>query len=412
MYPFIRTRLSAFALALTAACGGLTSPITGNPDTQAPPTSPGSHIVREVGATLLWNRITRDLVVKHATGAAPAVRIYTLVAAAQDQAMRALPPGVNGTAQNEDMRAIIQASAVVLTYLYPAEAANLEAEVASQMAAIPPSRGAGPGAVSGRDVGRTVGTAMVERAKTDGFFAPFTGVVPICPGCWKAVPTPPAFATLGQARPWFLRSGDQFRPAPPPAFGSAKFLSELAEVRQIADTRTPAQDSIAKVWALQNGTVTTLGYWNRLGAELISAGRLNERRAARVLAVMNMAGYDVLIASHEAKYHYWLLRPSQADAGIKVAIGLPSFPAYPSNHAAISAAAAEVLGAAFPRERERLDGDAYMAGLSRIFGGIHYRVDMDAGLALGRNVAKYVLQLERVVSDDRPGGDGSPPYNF
>ena len=40
------------------------------------------------------------------------------------------------------------------------------------------------------------------------------------------------------ARPFFLASGDEFRPAPPPAFGSPEYLAALGEVRQISDTRT------------------------------------------------------------------------------------------------------------------------------------------------------------------------------
>jgi membrane-associated phospholipid phosphatase len=109
---------------------------------------------------------------------------------------------------------------------------------------------------------------------------------------------------------------------------------------------------------------------------------------------MNAAGYEAIIASHEAKYFYWLIRPSQADPLITTSIELPSFPSYPSNHAAVSAAAATVLGVMFPGEQAALDAAADEVGISRVYGGIDYRFDSDAGLALGRTIARYVLDLE------------------
>lgn len=127
---------------------------------------------------------------------------------------------------------------------------------------------------------------------------------------------------------------------------------------------------------------------------------LDERETAHVLALMHMAAFDAIVASHEAKFFYWLLRPIQADPLITLAIGMPSFPSYPSNHAAISAAATAVLGAMFPNERRGLDAQADEAALSRIFGGIHYRLDSDAGLVLGRTIAAYALA--RDVAGHRP----------
>jgi membrane-associated phospholipid phosphatase len=121
---------------------------------------------------------------------------------------------------------------------------------------------------------------------------------------------------------------------------------------------------------------------------------LNERRTAHLMALMNMVSFDAVVASHEAKYFYWLLRPSQADAAITLPIGLPNFPSYPSNHAAISAGMARVLGATFPAEKARLDALALDAALSRVVGGIHYRFDGDAGVQLGRRVAAWALELD------------------
>jgi membrane-associated phospholipid phosphatase len=361
--------------------------------TTAPAAGPAARAVKfwEAGATVGWNRMARDLVVEHATGAAPAIRVYALLSVAQYNAVVAAEAGGAGPERPSPAAAVAGASAAVLTYLYPGKAGLLEARVDDQAAAPAWPGEQGTDFAAGEAIGREVAAGMIERAKTDGYFAPFTGTVPVCDGCWVNGPAGPAFATLGHAKTFFLASGGQFRPAPPPAFGSPEFLAGLGEVRQISDTRTPAQDSIAKFWSLQGGTISPLGYWNLVASDLIVRHRLSERRAAHTLALMNAAGFDAVVASHEAKYTYWLIRPTQADPAITLPIALPSFPSYPSNHAAISAAAATVLGAVFPAARAALESGAVEAAISRIYGGIHYRFDADAGLELGRRVGRYVL---------------------
>lgn len=376
------------------------------PDTQAGAPYPQARIqaiAREAGdvlpgrATLAWNRLAREKVVEYGTGAAPAMRVYALVSMAQHNAAETAARQQGAAILPSQSAAIAGASAVVLTYLYPGDSLYFEGKVDEQEAAsanavVNPNESF----AAGEQVGRAVASAIVAEARVDGFFKPFTGTVPQCAGCWLPIPTGPAFATLGQARTFFLTSGSQFRPAPPPAFGSPAFNAGLAEVRHYSDHRTAEQDRIAKFWALGNGTVTPLGYWNVVADELIARHNMNDRRAAHVFALVNMAGYDALVASHDAKYTYWLIRPSQADPQIQLAIGLPSFPSYPSNHAAISSAAATVLGAIFPEERKQLRAAAEEAGISRIYGGIHYRFDSDVGLDMGAKVGSYVMQQDRM----------------
>lgn len=387
------TRVTAVAGAMLLAACSTQDSITTIPSLPA-----AMHAGAEVETTaaVTWNRIARELVVKYNTGAAPAIRVYALVSVAQYDAATAAAQSKGGTPHPSDAAAVAGASAAMLTYLYPAEAGYLESMVDEQAAGPAGHGNKHDDFAAGEAIGRAVAAAEIERAKVDGFFAPFTGTVPVCDGCWLPVPTPPAFATLGQARTFFLSSGAQFRPVPPPAFGSAAFIADLAEVRQVSDTRSAEQDSIAKFWALGAGTVSPLGYWNVVADGLIAGRPMSERRAAHTLAMMNLAGYDALVASHEAKYTYWLIRPTQADPMITLAIGLPSFPSYPSNHAAISMAAATVLGTVFPAERAALAAAAEEAGISRIYGGIHYRFDSDAGLTLGSTVAHHVIEQDRM----------------
>ena len=192
-------------------------------------------------------------------------------------------------------------------------------------------------------------------------------------------------------RPFLLTSADQFRPGPPPAFGSAAFQAALAEVRRISDTRTPEQDALAKFWALPNGYAVVPANNYLVADELIVRFHLDELRAARTLALVGMASMDAFIACHDAKYTYWTIRPSQADPGITLSVPLPNFPSYPSNHACITGASMAVLAQLFPSEADRLNGLADEAALSRVLGGIHYRFDGDVGLALGRAVAAWTL---------------------
>jgi len=93
------------------------------------------------------------------------------------------------------------------------------------------------------------------RKGADGFTASVAGVVIAgCSGCWVSAPgVAPVFPLLGRMRPFFLGTGSQFRPGPPPAFGSPAYLAAFAEVRHFSDTRTPEQDALANLWAKPAG---------------------------------------------------------------------------------------------------------------------------------------------------------------
>ena len=375
---------SALTVALLAACA---EPAT----VVAPDAASTTHAARsaEILATVKWNEVARSMVMKYNTSAPATIRMFALLTVSQYNAIVTAEKSKERSLHPADRGAVAGASAAVLSYISPQEATYFEGLVDQQQTAPAPAGSRHQDFASGEAIGRMIAAGVVERAKTDGFFATFTGTVPDCPSCWKG--TLPAFATLGAAKPFFLASNDQFRPGPHPVYGSAEFNSAIAEVRQIADTRTARQDSIAKFWALGPGTVSAQGYLNLVASELVVRYHLSEREAAHRLALMNMAAYDVIVASHEAKYHYWLLRPKHADPAITLAIGMPNFPAYPSNHSALVGSAATVLGALFPSERARLEAMAEEGAISRLYGGIHYRFDTEAGLALGRKVGAWTL---------------------
>ena len=203
---------------------------------------------------------------------------------------------------------------------------------------------------------------------------------------------------MGGMRTLVIDSGAALRPGPPPAVGSAAFAKDLAEVRQYTVAPTPETTRLAQFYDMTTGGMTA-GFWNTEAAALLGGARLSEAQTTAVLAATNMAMMDAVVACHDAKYSYWLPRPSQMDAAIKPLIGLPNHPAYPSNHSCISTAAAHVLAHFFPGQRTRLEGIAKEAGLSRIYAGLHYRFDVLAGEDIGRKVAAAVVaQHARVLA--------------
>jgi membrane-associated phospholipid phosphatase len=111
---------------------------------------------------------------------------------------------------------------------------------------------------------------------------------------------------------------------------------------------------------------------------------------------------DALIGCWDAKLTYWFIRPWKADAGITTlaAVGEPNHPSYPSGHSCVSSAGAEVLSTFFPDRRADLSAMVTQAGLSRMYAGIHYRFDIEAGQTLGRSVA--LLALARDASGSFP----------
>ncbi|HET9386372.1 MAG TPA: vanadium-dependent haloperoxidase [Gemmatimonadales bacterium] len=359
-------------------------------------------------ASLGWHERARSLAAAGNMSPLAAARVYAALSVAQYRAVSAtddadtdgLVPesglGAGGRSALDAHRgAVAGASAEVLSFFFPAAAASLADRVGDEGAA-------GPGTVHpsfsrGVELGKAAGAAMVARLRQDGFTTPWTGSVPVGPGKWVAN-GPPAGATFGGVRPYFLETGSQFRPAAPPAFGSAAFTADLNEIHHLSVTRTPEQRAIALQWNYATGTFTPPGYWDLVATNYITSYGLDERAATRVLALTTGAMMDALIACWDAKYFYWTIRPSQADAAITLTFGLPNHPSYPSGHSCVSAAAATTLSELFPDRSAELNAWVNEAGLSRMYAGIHYRFDITAGRDLGIAVAQWALaHPERVA---------------
>jgi hypothetical protein len=246
------------------------------------------------------------------------------------------------------------------------------------------------------------------------------------PGAWQ--PTPPLFAPAllpgwGQVTPFGLLAGAQFRPSPPPALHTGKYANDYNEVKLVGkiDSAFRPQDrtDVARFFA----ATTPVQTWNPAARQVSAAQGKTLAENARIFALLAMAMADASIATYEAKYHYNRWRPVTAiwaaglDGNKKTVpdptwlplIVTPAFPSYPSAHATLSGAARAVLAHAFGKDGHAITlTNPQLPGLilnytaweeitadidaARVYGGIHFRYDQEAGALQGRQVGSYILR--------------------
>jgi membrane-associated phospholipid phosphatase len=346
----------------------------------------------EVGATVRFNELATSLA---AARVIEAGRLYLYLSMAQFRAAEAADaaPGPHPATS----AAIAGASAVVLSSFFPLDVGTIEAAVDAQQAADP-----WPGAkhddfAAGEAIGRAIGVRVLTFAQGDRVgltdpLLPPTGPRPTGPGNWVYNGGPLARGNLG-ARPLLLTSASQLRPPPPPAFGSAEFNTAIAEVKQISLTRTAEQIAIANYWNVNHAPRSQAAIMG-IARELIVSHHRKDAEAARILFVATVALFDANIACFEAKYTYWYIRPPQADPTIALLFPTPPHPSYPSAHSCGAGALTAALAGAFPSEADRLEAVALESSMSRLYAGIHYRFDMEAGRAIGRAAAALALAAD------------------
>jgi len=207
--------------------------------------------------------------------------------------------------------------------------------------------------------------------------------------------------TAGTWRTWVLSSPEQVAVPAPPAAGSAAAKTDLAELRRLAETRTPAMVSEARSWARRS----PFEPWMRVNFELVANRAKDPVAASRAYGLLAVAMYDATVAAWDAKYRY---RRSVPD-DIEALVAREADPTYPSAHAVVAGAASRVLAYLYPeRPRERLDEMAERAGRQRVVAGVNTPSDVRAGLALGRSVAEAVIDHAKRDGADRRF-TGSPP---
>jgi hypothetical protein len=375
---FILAASLSFSPMILTGCDDAAGPPTLTP---APPAS----------VSLEWQQQAGNLVASNRMSPLAAGRVYAALSMAQYRAAKAteINRETDGAAYEARRGAVAGASVQVLKFIFPAAADSLETKLAARTSASTLTMQAEFD--RGIATGRTAGDQLIEHLKNDGFTRTWSGTAPNGPGSWIPVTNPPAGIMLGNVTPYFLTSGSQFRPAAPPAFGSAAFEADLNEVLQFTQNRTADQLALAKTWDYSAGTTTPVGYWNKMALDYIAEKNLDELAATRVFGLMHAAVFDAQIACWDAKYHYWMVRPYQANSQIALALGAPNHPAFPSGHSCVSASAARVLAEFFPERADELTQLVIDAGMSRIYAGIHYRFDVVAGQRLGTQVAEWAI---------------------
>ncbi len=339
-------------------------------------------------ATVVWNAEARLVVTATPLTSPTATRAYTL----QSLAQRIVLARISDTVLTSRRAAVGYASSRVLTAMAPTKAAAIQVTLQNELRQ--PTAGTPAAQAAGKTLGEFIADSLLRLRAADTTALLGAVTLPTGPGIWVStagrLPVNPRW---GEAKPWLLTSAAAITVPPPPALNSSAFLTGLAEVRQISDTRTSAQLASAVYWFYGFGTPTPPGYWNGVASDLCVHYRVSELQCATILTTMNQAIMDAGIVTWLAKYRYLLARPNQMDPAITMPITLSNHPSYPAE-SSYSTAAAAVLSWYFPREQPLLESWVKESTLSRIYGGVHYRFDGDASDTIGRQVgALYVATL-------------------
>jgi hypothetical protein len=261
---------------------------------------------------------------------------------------------------------------------------------------------------AGEALGKSVAQKFVTRARGDragaaiGTQAQWTQLETDCiargetPWISYEIPKrPPMLPLFGKVKTFLFDSltmVTQIRPPAPPSTKSDQFKKETEEVLYYSQNPTRERIRIVHFWADGLTTYTPPGHWNAIAAEDFIKQNFSEVRWARNMALLNMAMMDAAAACWDAKYTYFNPRPSQVDPRIKTLTGLPNFPSYISGHSTFSAAAATILGHIIPSRANDYNDMMKEASLSRLYGAIHYRSDIEVGVTVGTKIGNYAIQ--------------------
>ena len=317
--------------------------------------------------------------------------------------------------------AAVQAAYVVLIARFPTQADDLNAKRTASLAAIED----GQSERRGIEWGQTVADAILLWRSTDGFTPappPYLGSDE--EGKWR--PTPTAFASgllpqLATMTPWAMESPDQLRPLGPPALDSEQYLADFNEVKEMGSIdstlRTEDETDLCQFAAATSGTYV----FNRLAIDLAADHGFELSDNARLLATLNLAMADSVIACWDAKYFFELWRPVTAirledadgdgnpdDPDWTPLISTPAHPEYTSGHSSNYGAATTVLAAYFGEDTPfflqsqadptwvrfypNFSAAVAEVAVARVYAGIHFRTACDDAVAASSEIAVYIME--------------------
>lgn len=313
----------------------------------------------------------------------------------------------------------------VLINLYPNQQATFDVALTASLADLTD----GPSEDAGVAYGHSVADAILLERSTDGSNQTVNYTSGTEPGDWQPTPpnfAPPLYPSWGSVTPFAMTDGSQFRPDGPPALDSQEYATDYNQVKALgkidSSTRTADQTEIAQFWADGTGTFTPPGHWNQIAEQLSATPGRSLIENARLFALLNIGLADAGIACWDSKYTYNFWRPVTAihsgdNDGNPQTLGEPNwtpllttppFPEYVSGHSTFSGVGSTILAGllgdeisfstsslglpGIKRSFESFTDAAEEAGISRIYGGIHFLGANKDGLATGRALGTYVLQ--------------------
>lgn len=250
---------------------------------------------------------------------------------------------------------------------------------------------------------------------------------------WK--PTPPDYMDgiephWNKIRTVVLDSAKQFPPIPPLEFNlkeGSEFQKQLVEVYKEGRGTNKESKEIASFWdcnpyvshhkghaMFATKKITPGGHW--IGITAIASRQSNDMfdEAVNAYANVTIALFDAFISCWDEKWRSLVVRPEtlinqHIDEEWIPLLQTPPFPEYTSGHSVISRASAIVLTDLYGDNFQFADTTEVEYGLpirsfksfkhaseeaaiSRLYGGIHYRMAIDEGVKQGENVGKFIVE--------------------
>lgn len=248
---------------------------------------------------------------------------------------------------------------------------------------------------------------------------------PVCKGCWTPTgehPTPALLPYWGRVRP-FIAGPTEIIAKSPAAYDEtpgSDFHTEAVEVYSVSKPLSRENSWIAEFWSddLPGLTVTPAGRWISIANQAIEKARPSFPTVIEIYVKTGMALCDSGIDVWSAKYTFNVERPetyiqAHINPDWKSLHDTPSFPSYPSGHSAFGAAAAVVLTdllgehfqltdrthekrpefAGTPRTYGSFEEMAQENAASRVLLGVHYRMDCEEGLRMGKLVGQKIVSI-------------------
>lgn len=269
----------------------------------------------------------------------------------------------------------------------------------------------------------TDGGAVIENMGFPDGYTLTEGPAHWVPTSKIALQQAPLLPNWGNNRTFAMASGQTCMLDAPPEYSedpASQFYQEAMEVVTVTKDLTPDQKTIARFWSDDPMlSPTPPGHWISIALQIIERDGLSAARSADLLARLGITLADAFIGCWAAKMKYDLLRPVTyinrvIDKTWAPMLITPPFPEYPSGHSTQSGAAAAVLTAFFgegfafsdathvddgipAREFPDFWAAANEAGISRLYGGIHFRAAIDRGLEQGRCIGASAAALRTVA---------------